>query len=132
MRGIKAEISAAEDGPSDDVPAPEWLSDDGAEVWREQLPLLNQRGTLSVADLKIFANFCEACATVVMTSRTLKKEGLTFTGPSGPKKHPAVAIRDAAMNQARQMAAELGLTPASRGRPGIKGGEGGQGDLFSL
>lgn len=132
MRGVKAEIMPIdEDMPGDMLP-PDWLSDEGKAVWAGQMPVLHQRGTLSMADLGIFANFCEACATVIVTTRTLKKEGLTFTGPSGPKRHPAVAIRDSAMNQARQMAAELGLTPASRGRPGIKGGEGGQGELFGL
>ncbi|MFG1345238.1 phage terminase small subunit P27 family [Xanthobacter autotrophicus DSM 431] len=136
MRGTKSAIEPPDDLPPDEMPAPpEWLDDDARAEWLRVLPILfNERRTLSVADLAVFANYCIAIGQVAEASRILAKEGLTFTGPSGPKRHPAGAIRSDGMNQARQMAAELGLTPASRGRPGIKSGGGGgdESGLFGL
>ncbi len=124
MRGIKAEIPPADEPPRDGVPAPpDWLSDDARSEWLRVLPmLLNERRTLSLSDLPIFTNYCVAVGQVAEANRILKEEGMTFKGPSGPKKHPALAILSDAMTQARQMATEMGLTPASRGRPGIKEG----------
>lgn len=124
MKGTRTEILPTDEAMPDDLPAPpDWLSEEGRAEWVRVLPvLLTERRTLSIADFGIFANYCEACGTVVKASRIVRDEGLTFTGPSGIKRHPAVGIRDAAMTQARQMAAELGLTPASRGRPAMKNG----------
>jgi P27 family predicted phage terminase small subunit len=124
MRGIKPEIMPAIGPAPDGVPEPpEWMSEDARGVWVRVLPiLLNDRRTITVTDLEIFANYCVAIGQVAEANRILEKEGLTFNGPSGPKRHPAIAIRSDGMTQARQMAAELGLTPASRGRPAIKNG----------
>lgn len=136
MRGNKAGIDATDDLVPDEMPAPpEWLSEDARGEWLRVLPiLLNERRTISIADLSIFAHYCVAVGQVAQANRILESEGLTFSGPSGPKRHPAIAIRSDGMTQARQMAAELGLTPASRGRPGIKsgGGDDGTGGLFGL
>ncbi|MFG1237174.1 phage terminase small subunit P27 family [Xanthobacter autotrophicus DSM 597] len=136
MRGSKAGIEPHDEQQPDDLPAPpEWLGDDAREEWLRVLPiLLGERRTLSMADLSIFANYCVAIGQVAEANRILKEEGLTFSGPSGPKRHPAVAVRSDGMTQARQMAAELGLTPASRGRPGIKpgSGDGDEPGLFGL
>ncbi|MGU3496298.1 phage terminase small subunit P27 family [Xanthobacteraceae bacterium A53D] len=130
MRGRKATTITTEELPPDDIPdPPAWLSDDARAEWERVLPiLLNERRTLTIADLASFANYCTAIGQVAEAARILSKEGLTFTGTSGPKRHPAVAIRSDGMTQARQIAAELGLTPASRSRPAIReGSDDGQG-----
>jgi len=136
MRGAKAEIEPHDEPLPDDLPAPpEWMSDEGREEWLRVLPVLYcERRTLAQVDLGVFAVYCEAYGTVVQATRQIREEGLTFKGPSGLKRNPAIGIRDAAANQVRQMAAELGLTPASRGRPGIKpgGGDGDEPGLFGL
>ncbi|MFG1348592.1 phage terminase small subunit P27 family [Xanthobacter autotrophicus] len=135
MKGSKAEILPFAGASTEVVPEPpEWMSEDARGVWVRVLPiLLNERRTITVTDLEIFANYCVAIGQVAEANRILEKEGLTFNGPSGPKRHPAIAIRSDGMTQARQMAAELGLTPASRGRPTIKSsGEEGQAGLFDL
>lgn len=130
MRGSKAEIQPVDEPMPDGVPAPpDWMSEDARAEWVRVLPtLLTERRTLALADLAIFANYCVAIGQVAEANRILAKEGRTFNGPGGPKRHPANAILSDGMTQARQMAAELGLTPASRGRPGIKNGvdEGGE------
>ncbi|UJX47175.1 phage terminase small subunit P27 family [Xanthobacter sp. YC-JY1] len=131
MKGRKPEIPAAQEPLPDGVPEPpEWLTEDARAEWARVLPvLLVERRTITMTDLSIFANYCTAIGQVAEANRILSDEGLTFKGPSGPKRHPAIAIRSDGMTQARQMAAELGLTPASRGRPAIKNGGGD--DLFS-
>lgn len=130
MRGNKPEIQPVDEPLPDGVPAPpDWMSEDARAEWNRVLPtLLTERRTLARTDLSIFANYCVAIGQVAEANRILEKEGLTFNGPGGPKRHPAIAIRSDGMTQARQMAAELGITPASRGRPGIKNGvdEGGE------
>lgn len=137
MRGIKAEIIAATDSLPDEIPTPpEGWNQYAQEEWQRTLPtLMRQRGTVTEMDLAIFANYCVAIGMAREAQAILATDGLIYQGASGPKKHPAVGILSEAMTQARQMAAELGLTPASRGRPAIKNGgmEGGYGaDLFDL
>lgn len=126
MRGRKATQipMAGEDEAPDGIPGPPaWLTADARAEWDRVLPiLLNERRTLTIADLASFAHYCTAVGQVAESARIIEREGLTFTGSSGPKRHPAVAIRSDGMTQARQIAAELGLTPASRGRPAIRGG----------
>lgn len=131
MKGRKADIPIADEPLPEGVPEPpEWLSADARAEWVRVLPVLyTERRTITATDLAIFANYCTAIGQVAEANRILADEGLTFTGPSGPKRHPAIAIRSDGMTQARQMAAELGLTPASRGRPAIRNGGGD--DLFS-
>lgn len=131
MKGRKPDIPITDEPLPDGVPEPpEWLTQDARAEWLRVLPvLLVERRTITTTDLSIFANYCTAIGQVAEANRILEKEGLTFNGPSGPKRHPAIAIRSDGMTQARQMAAELGLTPASRGRPAIKNGGGD--DFFS-
>ncbi|WP_205666070.1 phage terminase small subunit P27 family [Aquabacter cavernae] len=134
MRGHKAEISPTWEAVGEDVPAaPDWLTDDALAEWERTLPILmKERRTLTLADLASFANYCTAVGQVAEAARILKDGGLIFMGPSGPKRHPAVVIRSDGLTQARQLAAELGLTPASRGRPGIReGADSDLGPLFS-
>lgn len=122
MRGRKPSAIAPGSSPVNDVPAPPaWLSKDAKAEWERVAPILiTERRTLTVADLSMLANYCTAVGQVAEAARIIGKEGLTFMSASGPKKHPAVAIRSDGMTQARQIAGELGLTPASRSRPAMR------------
>lgn len=119
MRGRKPSTVTPGTSPMKSVPkAPNWLSRDAKAEWRRVAPILiNERRTLTLADLAMLQNYCVAVAQVVEAARIISKEGLTFMSATGPKKHPAVAIRSDGLTQARQIASELGLTPASRSRP---------------
>lgn len=137
MRGIKADIPMADGAAPDDIPpAPEGLNAHARTEWERTLPtLMRERRTVTEMDIGIFANYCAAIGMAREAQAILAADGLIYQGESGPKKHPAVGILSDAMTQARQMAAELGLTPASRGRPAIKNGgvsDGYEGDLFGL
>ncbi|MFG1282285.1 phage terminase small subunit P27 family [Xanthobacter autotrophicus] len=122
MRGRKPATINPGTSSVEKVPAPPaWLSKDAKAEWKRVAPILiNERRTLTIADLSMLANYCTAVGQVAEAARIVSKEGLTVASPTGPKKHPAVAIRSDGMTQARQIAAELGLTPASRSRPAMR------------
>jgi P27 family predicted phage terminase small subunit len=120
MRGRKPEISADPEALTVGMKPPVWLSPDAKKEWCRVLPLLIQRQILTAGDLASFASYCAAVGQIIEAQRIIRKEGMTFLGASGPKKHPAVGIMNDAQTQARQLAAELGLTPVSRSRPTIR------------
>lgn len=133
MRGRKAEIIPMYDSMPEGMPEPpEDLGADGLLEWHRTLPiLLTERRTLTMADLSVLAAYCTAVGMMAAARRIIQAEGMIYTGASGPKRHPAVGILSENMTQARQLAAELGLTPASRSRPAIRGNEGAEiNDLF--
>lgn len=121
-RGPKPDVIVAGSSPVTEVPnPPAWLSRDARAEWRRVAPILiHERRTLTLADLSMLANYCAAVGQVSEAGRILKREGITYQSLTGPKKHPAVSIMSDGMTQARQMAGELGLTPASRSRPAIR------------
>lgn len=118
MKGRKPSQIADGTSPLQEVPAPpNWLCRDGKAEWRRVGPvMIKERQILTVPDMAQLANYCAAIGLVAQASRLITKEGIIFKSPGGPKKHPAVSIRAEAMTQARQLAAELGLTPMSRSR----------------
>lgn len=139
MRGVKPHIKIERDA-IEDRPAPDWLSADAKEEWRETLPLLAQRRIMTEADLGTFANFCIAMGTVREMEREIQKLGyvqkvykVDKDGNAlliSTRKNPAVSIQSDAMTRARLLAAELGCTPVSRSRPTIEDNDG-EDDLFS-
>lgn len=122
MKGRKPELGTDRDAITAVPSAPAWLSKDAKAEWRRIMPLLVERRILTDADMGMVENYCLAIGTVREAQRTIAMEGLTI----GNRKHPAVAIQNDAMTQARQLAAELGLTPVSRSRPAMR--DDGKGD----
>ncbi len=122
MKGRKPSEISPGSSPVVEVPRPpSWLSRDARAEWRRVAPIMiDERKVLTVPDMAQLAHYCAAVGEVAEASRLIGKEGLVFRSPSGPKKHPAVAIRGEAMTQARRLAAELGLTPMSRSRAPMK------------
>lgn len=122
MRGRKPKQITAGTSPLTAAPQPpRWLSKDAKAEWDRVAPILiEERRTLTIADLATLANYCTAVGQVAEAARIIGKEGLTFMSGFGPKRHPAVAIRSDGMTQARQLAGELGLTPSSRSRPAMR------------
>ncbi len=139
MRGTKPHLKIERDA-LEELPAPDWLSEDAKAQWRSVLPLLAQRRILTEADLGTFENFCIAMGTVREMEREIQKLGhvqkvykVDNEGNScliSTRKNPAVSIQSDAMTRARLLAAELGCTPVSRSRPTIEDNDG-EDDLFS-
>jgi len=126
MRGRKPEISTDAEALRKVPAPPSWMAKDAKTEWRRIMPELVRRRILTDADMGAVEAYCTATARIREAERTIAKEGLI----SGNRKHPAVAIQNDAMTTARQLAAELGLTPVSRSRPVMR--EGAEDDLEFL
>ncbi|WP_245264845.1 P27 family phage terminase small subunit [Rhodopseudomonas palustris] len=95
---------------SDITPPPSWLSKYAKAEWRAVLPVLIERRILTPADLGSLTSYCVATGRVrELEIRNRAEFDLKL-----------VRAQDAAMKTARQLAAELGLTPVSRNRPAVR------------
>ncbi len=85
------------------------------------MPILAARRILSDADLGGLENYCICIGEVREMEAHLQAHGRVIEDLEGNfKRSPAVGIQANAMNRARLLAAELGLTPVSRSRPAIR------------
>ena len=109
MKGRKPDKIVA--GNMQTVPnPPAWLAKDAKSEWRRVMPDLISRNILSNADLGSLENYC------VAVGRIRELEKLLRAGID-PK---VFRMQDQAIKTARQLAAELGLTPTSRSRPSVR------------
>lgn len=113
MRGRKPELQAASDAIGGMKP-PSWLGKHARTEWRRVMPELTKRKILTVADLGSLEAYCVAIGRV-------REIELLFRNGIDPKLH---RMQNASMVTARQLAAELGLTPVSRSRPSIRDDQG--------
>lgn len=119
MRGTKPTLVVDNDAVKAVPPAPSWLSNEAKKEWRRVVPILIERRILSDADMGSLENYCVAQARVREAEKLLGRS----SDPDAWLK--LLRVQDKAMATARQLAAELGLTPVSRSRPGIREEEGG-------
>jgi P27 family predicted phage terminase small subunit len=132
MRGRKPELHAIEGGLAKTPRVPSWLPAEGKEEWRRVLPLLIERGTLTAADLSVVESYCLAIGTMRRAQKAIADDGDTVATKEGKKRHPAFQTLGQMMVESRRLAAELGLTPASRNKSGkAPEGEGLDGDAYS-
>ncbi|ODN68843.1 phage terminase small subunit P27 family [Methylobrevis pamukkalensis] len=120
MKGTKPHLIVDNSGVKRAPAAPSWLSDEAKAEWRRVVPVLVQRQILTVADLGGLENYCIAIGLVRQMEAKIQIEGAVIDSGNGARKNPAVAIQADAINRARLLAAELGLTPVSRSRPSIR------------
>lgn len=96
---------------------PEWLSKDAKQEWERLLPELDATSMLKKVDMAAFAGYCDSLAMWKRANKVIDMEGLTVETIQGSlKAHPAVAIRDKALEKMKSFAIEFGFTPASRSR----------------
>lgn len=131
MRGRKPELKAIEGGLARLPPAPVWLPAEGKAEWRRVVPGLRERRTLTRTDIPMLESYCLAAGTVRRMQAQISAEGDFTTGPRGDRRrHPAYQTMFQALTESRRLAAELGLTPASRNKAPVA--EGGADDLADL
>lgn len=116
MRGRKPELRAIEGGLSRLPPAPAWLPTEARAEWRRVTPALKERRTLTRADLPILESYCLALGTVRRMQAVIAAEGDHVVTDNGRRRHPAFQTMFQALTESRRLAAELGLTPASRSK----------------
>lgn len=113
MKGTKPRLVIDNDAVKTVPRAPAWLAPEAAAEWRRIMPALVARRILTTADLGSVENYCVAQGRV----RQVEK----LVAAADPDALPALTrMQDKAMTTARQLAAELGLTPVSRSRPSIR------------
>ena len=116
MRGRKAAVTAL-DGALSKVPSPpSWLPAHGKAEWRRVVPQLVIDRKIAAHELGTVEAYCLAVATMRAAEAVVSKLGMTFESDSGPKRRPETTILKENLEASRRLAAELGLTPASRGK----------------
>lgn len=116
----EAEPSVDEETPK----PPAWLDNEAKKEWKRIVPELRKVGLLSMVDHPSFAAYCQTYSRFIASEKVLKKEGLTFETPNGyPQQRPEVSISNKALEQMRKYASDFGLSPSSRSRLQIDGGE---------
>ena len=114
MRGAKPILVIDNDAVSDVSEPPTWLSADAQAEWRRAMPMLIERKILTTADMATFENYCLSIGRVREAERDLQ-------ACDDPElKVKMFRVQDKAMQSARLLAAELGMTPVSRSRPAIR------------
>ncbi|WP_114966806.1 phage terminase small subunit P27 family [Alkalilacustris brevis] len=112
MKGTKPQLVIDNDAVDRVPQAPGWLSKDARAEWRRVMPALVKRRILTRADLGSVENYCVAIGRVREVERAIQAADAI---------DPALfRMQDKATTTARQLAAELGLTPVSRSRPSIR------------
>ncbi|SIS65159.1 phage terminase small subunit P27 family [Paracoccus saliphilus] len=119
MKGTKPALQQDQDAILRSIPAPDWLDPKARAEWDRVMPVLTERRILTDADLGGLENYCIAIGRARQMEAAIQVEA----DPELMLKF--VRVQDKAMASARQLAAELGLTPVSRSRPAIRDDEDG-------
>lgn len=118
MKGTKPQLVVIDGATAPFPPPPGWLSETAKAEWRRMQPFLEERRYLSDIDLSNLENYC------VAQGRVRECEADISGCADLEVKAKLWRMQKQAMDTARQLAAELGLTPISRSRPVMR-------DLFS-
>lgn len=110
MKGTKPRLVVDNDAVTTAPSAPSWLSIEAKKEWRRVMPGLIKRRILTRADLGSLENYCVEMGHVRMLEAELQREFDV----------KLFNAQNKAMTTARQLAAELGLTPVSRSRPSVR------------
>lgn len=110
LRGVKPALSPDREPLTKAPPAPKWLSEDARGEWKRIMPRLIADRIVTKADLAGVENYCAMQGHIRQLERAI---AVTVT----PDK-VLFGMLNRAMQTARQLAAEYGLTPTSRARVG--------------
>lgn len=109
LRGVKPALSPDREPLTKSPAAPKWLSEDARGEWKRIMPRLIADRVITRADLTGVENYCIAIGHVRAIERIFAADGLDKT---------LFGMQNRAMQTARQLAAEYGLSPVSRARVG--------------
>lgn len=115
MRGRKAAVTALDGALSTAPNPPSWLPAHAKAEWRRVMPQLVIDRKIAAHELGTVEAYCLAVSSMREAQAIVAKDGQTYTSPTGElKRHPATTLVKEAVEASRRLAAELGLTPASR------------------
>ena len=117
MRGRKPEIHALNGALDKPPPAPAWLPNFAKTEWARVVPALVKARSLAQHELSTVESYCIAVARIRECEAFIQKNGLTYVSPTGEsKRRPETTIHKESIEAARRLAAECGITPASRSK----------------
>ena len=117
MRGRKAAIVALDGALSKAPTPPSWLPAHAKAEWRRVLPQLVADRKIAAHELGTVESYCLAVAGMRAAQAAIAEHGTTYKSPTGElKRRPETMLLKENLEAARRLAAELGLTPASRGK----------------
>lgn len=117
MKGRKPEITALPGALEAAPPAPTWLPKFAKKEWARVVPALVRARSLASHELSTVESYCIAVARIRECEAVIQKHGLTFVSPTGEsKRRPETTIHKENIEAARRLAAECGITPASRSK----------------
>lgn len=98
-------------------PAPSWMTPEAKAEWKRVHPVLTERGVLTDADMGALETYCATAGRVRRLERMSESvDPFVQSETSAPRPHPVFKMLDDAITQYRQLATQLGLTPASRAK----------------
>lgn len=113
LRGVKPPVKSDANALKKAPAAPKHLSEYARAEWKRIMPGLIERGIITRGDLGGVEDYCRA--------RGLVREIEDVLRTSGDIDLKLCRLQDKAMQTARQLAAEYGLSPVSRSRVGTAG-----------
>ena len=114
-RGRKSEIRALDGALSRSPPAPKWLPELAQAEWKRVVPQLVASRKIAAHELGTVESYCLAVALMRQAEAVIQTHGMTYLSPKGEsKRRPETTILKENIEASRRLAAELGLTPASR------------------
>ncbi len=109
--------AAPELSPEDLPDPPKYLGREARRIFTETAQRLAKLRLLTDADVDALAMYAATQERYRKAVRKINREGMIIKAPSGyPQQSPYVAIATKALDQARKLLAEFGLTPSSRAR----------------
>lgn len=109
LRGVKPPLTP-DRAPLTKAPAaPKWMTDEARAEWKRIMPRLIKDRIITKADLTGVENYCVATGRIREIESLFRVSGLDKT---------LFGMQNRAMQTARQLAAEYGLSPVSRARIG--------------
>ena len=117
MKGRKPEITALPGALDKAPPAPVWLPKFAKAEWGRVVPAMVRSRSLASHELSTVESYCIAVARIRECEGVIQKHGLTFVSPTGEsKRRPETTLLKENIEAARRLAAECGITPASRSK----------------
>lgn len=123
IQGTYRKDRAAHNEPTPDVSiptCPSFLKPAAKREWRRITKELEALGLISQIDRAVLAVYCQAYATWQEMEKIIERDGAVQSTSTGYlAQHPAVSMRDKAIEQMMKAAAQFGFTPSSRTRVSV-------------
>jgi P27 family predicted phage terminase small subunit len=117
MKGRKPNITALPGALDKAPPAPAWLPKFAKTEWARVVPALVKARSLAQHELSTVESYCLSVARIRECEAVIQKQGLTYVSPTGEsKRRPETTLLKESIEAARRLAAECGITPASRSK----------------